>query len=127
MEIYHSIELEKMLEKKENTANAIMADILDIDFEGIFVLVTITFWCCFSFGDISFSKHRPSGPMFSISRNVLLCVCVSVCSLLRFRLNIFLPPLRKVGCLNVLEIRNPWGKVLERSGLGLELFCSKIV
>ena len=27
-----------------------------------------------------FSKHRPSGPMLSISQNVRLCVCPSVCS-----------------------------------------------
>ena len=27
----------------------------------------------------SFSKHRPSGPMLSISRNVRLSVCLSVC------------------------------------------------
>jgi hypothetical protein len=40
-----------------------------------------------------FSKHRPSGPMLSISRNVrlcvCLCVCLSVCSLLRYRLTVF--------------------------------------
>ena len=29
--------------------------------------------------NICFSKHRPSGPMLSISRNVRLCVCPSVC------------------------------------------------
>ena len=29
----------------------------------------------------NFSKHRPSGPMLSISRNVRLCVCPSVCLL----------------------------------------------
>ena len=26
-----------------------------------------------------FSKHRPSGPMLSISQNVRLCVCLFVC------------------------------------------------
>ena len=26
-----------------------------------------------------FSKHRPTGPMLSISRNIRLCVCPSVC------------------------------------------------
>ena len=61
-----------------------------------------------------FSKHRPSGPMLSISRNVRLsvcpCVCLCVCSLLRYRLNVFLPPLPAVGCPIFLEIRNPWGK-----------------
>ena len=45
-----------------------------------------------------FSKHRPSGPMLSISRFVYMCVCLSVCSLLRYRLNVFLLPLPKVGC-----------------------------
>ena len=40
-----------------------------------------------------FSKHRPSGPMLSISPNVRLSVrpsvCPSVSSLFRYRLNIF--------------------------------------
>ena len=49
-----------------------------------------------------FSKHRPSGPMLSISRYVhmFVCVsvCVSVCSLLRYRLTVFLPPLPEVRC-----------------------------
>ena len=63
-----------------------------------------------------FSKHRPSGPMLSISRFVHMCVCVSVCvsvclfvHFLRYRLNVFLPPLPEVGCPKILEIRNPWG------------------
>ena len=29
--------------------------------------------------EMQFPKHRPSGPMLSISRNVHMCVCVSVC------------------------------------------------
>ena len=29
--------------------------------------------------NLPFSKHRPSGPMLSISRNVHMCVCVCVC------------------------------------------------
>ena len=33
-----------------------------------------------------------------------------------------LPPLPKVGCPKILEILNPWGKVLERSGLRIEHF-----
>ena len=74
-----------------------------------------------------FSKQRPSGPMLYISRNVRVSVCVSVCSLLRYRLNLFLPPLPKVGCPKFLEIQNPWGKVLERSGLRFEHFCFEVV
>ena len=32
-----------------------------------------------------------------------------------------MPPLPEVGCPKSLEIRNPWGKVLERSGLKVVL------
>ena len=69
--------------------------------------------------------------MLSISQNVRLClrlsVRVSVCSLLRYRLNVFLPPLPEVGCPKILEIRNPWGNIVERSGLRFEHFYSKNV
>ena len=41
-------------------------------------------------------------------------------------LTVFLPPLPKVGCPIFLEFRNPWGKVMERSGLRYEHFCLKI-
>ena len=60
--------------------------------------------------------------MLSIS----LCVRLCVCSLLRYRLTVFLPPLPEVGCPISLEIRNSWGKVMERSGLRYEHFCLKI-
>ena len=40
-------------------------------------------------------------------------------------LNIFLPPLPKVGCQIFLEIWKPWGKVMERRGLIFDLFCLK--
>ena len=50
-----------------------------------------------------------------------------VCSLLRYRLNVFLPPLPEVGCPIFLEIRNPCRKVMERSGLRYELFCLQVV
>ena len=60
----------------------------------------------------NFSKHRPSGPMLFISQNVRLSVCpsvllfvrLSVCSLLRYRLNVFLPSLPEVGCSIFFEI-----------------------
>ena len=48
--------------------------------------------------------------------------CLSVCSLLRYRLTVFLPPLPEVRCQIFLEIRNPWGNVMERSGLTFEHF-----
>ena len=48
-------------------------------------------------------------------------------SLLRYRLTVFLPPFPKVGSPIFLEIRNPWGKVMERSGLRSEHFSLKIV
>ena len=140
-----------------------------------------------------FSKHRPSGPMLSISRFVRLCVCLSVCLFtfevpfkrlfaptsrsrtsnifrdseslgksngkkwsqmwtflfenclklpckkkfffftflvffgFRSFLTVFLPPLPEVGCPIFLEIRNPLGKVMERSGLRYEHFSLKSV
>ena len=58
--------------------------------------------------------------MLSISRNVRVSVRVSICSLLRYRLHVFLPPPNEVICPKFLEIRNPRGKVMERSGLKFE-------
>ena len=34
---------------------------------------------------------------------------------------VFLPPLSKVGCPIFLEIQNPWGKVMERTGQHLNI------
>ena len=59
--------------------------------------------------------------------SVCVSVCLSECSLLSYRLNVFLPPLPKVRCPIFLEIRNPWGKVMERSGLRFEHFCLEVV
>ena len=42
-------------------------------------------------------------------------------------LTVFLPPLPEVGCPIFLEIRNPWGKVMERSGLIFKHFCLEVV
>ena len=49
-----------------------------------------------------------------------LCVCLCVCSLFRYRVNVFLPPTSRSQFPKYLEIRNPWGKVMERSGLRFE-------
>ena len=59
----------------------------------------------------------------------LICPCIypSVCSLLRYLLNIFLPPFPEVGCPIFLEIQNPWGKVVENCGIRFEHFSLKVV
>ena len=59
--------------------------------------------------------------------SVCPCVRLTVCLLLRYHLNVLLPPLPKVGYSNFLEILNFWGKVMEKSGLRFEYFCSKMV
>ena len=63
----------------------------------------------------------------SICPSVCLSVCLCVCSLLGYRLNVFLPPLPEFGCLIFLEIWNPWGKVVKRSGVRFEHFGLKVV
>ena len=67
-------------------------------------------------------KASAPGPMLSISRNVRLSLgpCVRLCVH-------FLPPLPEVGCPIFLEIRNPWGKVIEQSGFRVKHFCSEVV
>ena len=51
---------------------------------------------------------------------------LSLFSLLRYRLTVFSPPLPEVGCPIFLEIRNPLGKVMEKSGLTFEHFFWKL-
>ena len=43
------------------------------------------------------------------------------------RLTVFLPPLLKVKCPNFLDIRNPCGIVMKRSGLAFKHYFSKMV
>ena len=62
-----------------------------------------------------------------ICLSVSVSVCLSVCSLLRYRLTVFLPPLPEVGCPIFWEIQNPLGKVLEISVLKFEHFCLEVV
>ena len=86
----------------------------------------------FSFAVGAFSKHRPSGPMLSIGRNVRLSVCLSV-GLFICVFTIEVPfkclfaPTSRNRMSNILDIRNPWGKVMERNGLRFEHFCLKII
>ena len=63
----------------------------------------------------------------SVRLSVCLSVCVTVCSLLRYRLNVVLPQLPEVGRPIFLEIRNPWGKIMERSGLRFEYCCLEVI
>ena len=56
---------------------------------------------------------------------VCLFVCVAVCSLFEVPLkHLFAPTSRSP---NFLEIRNPWGKVMEQSGLRFEHFSLEVV
>ena len=68
-------------------------------------------------------------PLYTLAVSTHMCVCLCVflcvCSLLRYRLNVFLPPFPKIGCPKLLEIRNPWGKVIVRRGLRFKTFTNK--
>ena len=85
-------------------------------------------WFCWIFkasalwADAFYKSIGPSVCVF-----VRLSVCLSVCSLLRYRLTVFLPPLPEVRCPIFLGIQNPWGKVMERCGLTFEHFCLEVV
>ena len=59
--------------------------------------------------------------------SVCVSICLSLCSRLRYCLNVFLPPLPKVGCPIFLEIRNPWRKVIKRSGFKFKHVCLEVV
>ena len=58
------------------------------------------------------------------SRCPQVCLSVPFCSL---RLNVFLHPLPEVRCPNFLDIQNPWGKVMETSGLRFENCSLEVV
>ena len=77
-----------------------------------------------------FSKTHPFGPSLSISQFVRLCVCVSVCVSVHF---LSVPdkcpfaPNSQNPMSKCLEIQNPWGKLMEISGLRFEHFCLTVV
>ena len=53
---------------------------------------------------------------------------VFLCFLLLYLFTLFkrlLPPLPKVQCPNFLDVRNPWGKVMEKSVSDLKTFAHK--
>ena len=65
-----------------------------------------------------------------VSQNVRMFLCLSVCLFVRHTfspcLTVFLSALPEVQCPNFLDIRNPWGKVMERSVLRFENICSLV-
>ena len=68
-----------------------------------------------------FSKHRPSVPMLSISQNIRLCVRLSVCVFtFEVMLKRLFAPTSRSRMSKIFDIQNPWGKVVERSGLIFE-------
>ena len=60
------------------------------------------------------------------SGRVSVCLCVRVFTF-EVPFKRLFSPLPKVRCPILLKIWNPWGKVMERSGLIFEHFCLKIV
>ena len=64
----------------------------------------------------------------SVCPSVRLSVCLSVC-LFTFEVpfNGLFAPTSRSRMSNILEIRNPWGKVMERSGLLFEPFSLEMV
>ena len=76
---------------------------------------------------VNSEKKEKKQHVRNVRLSVCLSVCVCVCSLLRYRLTVFLPPLPEVGCLIFLEIRNPWGKVMEISGIRFNFFFLEVV
>ena len=75
----------------------------------------------------NFSSNRPTGLIRACSIDVRLLL-LFVCPLFMYYiLRPILPPLPNVGCPKILEIPNPWGKVLERCGLRIEHFCWDMV
>ena len=68
---------------------------------------------------IATQKEVCFGTNFALLSRIFWYQCFSL------RLTIFLPPLPKVQCPNFLDFQNPWGKVMERSGLRIDNFCSK--
>ena len=73
---------------------------------------------------VVFPDFHQIGPLgrfdLVIAMSVCLCVCLSL--FMWYILRPILPPLPKVQYPKFLEIRNPWGKVLERSGIRIENF-----
>ena len=68
-------------------------------------------------------EHFLSQKRFKIevAKKVFFYGFFPLCSL---HLNVLLPPLPEIQCPNFLDFLNPWGKLMKRSGLRVEYFCS---
>ena len=77
--------------------------------EGVSSLMVLQYYC---------------STMFCIDNKLNKCRYKNICM---YRLNVFLHPLPKVPSANCLDIRNPWRKVMEKSGLMFEIFCLEMV
>ena len=73
---------------------------------------------------ITFVNKKPIDTLV-VAMSMCLYVCLSL--FMWYILRPILTPLHKVGCPKFLEIQNPGGKVLERSGLRIEHFCWDVV
>ena len=62
--------------------------------------------------------------MLSLSRFVHMCVCLFT---FEVPFKHLFAPFPEFGRPQFLEIRNPWGKLMERSGLTFEHFCLEVV
>ena len=70
-----------------------------------------------------FSSNRPTGPIQSSSCDVRVSVSVSVCLFdVSFHVVYFEAYFAPTSRNRISKIWNPWGKVLERSGLRIEHF-----
>ena len=56
-----------------------------------------------------------------------VCLYIPTYIFVRYYLNVFLPSLPKVQCPNFFDFWNPWGKVMERSGLRFKFVCTKMI
>ena len=78
--------------------------------------------------DLTTFKYFYQLGLESVCLSLCMSVCLSVCPLFMYQIfRPILPPLPKVECPKVVEIRNPWGKDLERSGLRIKHFCWEVV
>ena len=66
--------------------------------------------------------------VFYVKMSICLFVCVCVC-VYTFKVPFkrLFAPIPEVGCPIFLEIQNPWGKVMERSGLRFKHFSLEVV